>query len=173
MALSGCSTYDEIMKRRCISSLITLWLSIAHAWPNRRGPIVQTSDGPVQGLWSEGVTVYHGLRFAASPTGVQRWRIPQRPQPWQHVHLATTGPFCPQLDIVRGVHLGEEDCLHLSVYVPDQCTEAGPCPTQSIHMSMPCWRHDIAMPTPCPCQSVPIHLAMDMPMEMHTDKAQT
>ena len=34
---------------------------------------------------------------------------------------------CPQLDILRGVHFGSEDCLYLSVYRPPSCTRETPC----------------------------------------------
>ena len=37
-------------------------------------------------------------------------------------------PTGPQLDVVRLEHLGEEDCLYLSVYVPSTCTPDAPCP---------------------------------------------
>jgi hypothetical protein len=26
--------------------------------------------------------------------------------------------MCPQFDFTHGIHLGNEDCLHLSMYIP-------------------------------------------------------
>merc|ERR1712166_510277 len=44
-------------------------------------------------------------------------------------HTVKPGHQCTQLDLVKGVLLGSEDCLYLSVYVPKECTPAAPCAT--------------------------------------------
>ena len=92
-------------------------------------PVVHTDDGPIQGRTSSGITRFHGVPFAAPPVGDLRLRYPQRPQPWNVTKRTTRmAPGCPQLDIIKGIHLGDEDCLYLSVYVPSQCTITNPCP---------------------------------------------
>ena len=86
-------------------------------------PVIQTDDGPIQGTLDvlTGVTTYHAIPFAAAPVGALRWRKPQRPAPWNAtVYSKMAGHQCPQLDLVRGLHLGQEDCLYASVYVPRQ-----------------------------------------------------
>merc|ERR1712166_918174 len=100
------------------------------------GVVVQTNDGPVEGNRGDnGVTVFHHLPFAAAPVGQLRFRPPTRPTPWTKTRKAfRVGPVCPQLDLVKFEHLGQEDCLSLSVYVPASCTSGSPCPVmQWIH----------------------------------------
>jgi len=91
------------------------------------GPVVATDDGPVQGRRSGSVVVYHGIPFAAPPTGAMRWTLPSRPEPWNTTLQATKRHSCPQLDIVKGEMLGQEDCLFVSLFVPDSCTPEQPC----------------------------------------------
>lgn len=103
------------------------------------GPIVQTDDGPIRGSASfpGPFVTYHGVPFAASPTGALRWKDPKRPQPWTKVkETVAVGSSCAQLDLVKGQHVGSEDCLFLSIYVPEGCTPESPCPImQWIHGS--------------------------------------
>ena len=98
------------------------------------GPVVHTDDGPVQGRHDGAVTVYHGIPFAAPPTGARRFAAPERPAAWNATKQATKHHSCPQLDLVKGLTLGHEDCMYLSVYVPSSCTPEAPCPVmQWIH----------------------------------------
>ena len=94
------------------------------------GPVIQTSNGPIQGTRDifTGFTTYHGVPFASPPTGNNRWRAPSHPAPWTStLQTHKAGPQCPQLDFVRGFHIGHEDCLYASVYVPPVCDKGG-CP---------------------------------------------
>ena len=97
--------------------------------------VIHTDDGPIQGKAGWGVTTYHGVPFAAPPVGSLRFKYAKRPTPWTAtLQTVRRAPPCPQLDLVRGLHIGEEDCLCLSVYVPSQCTISDPCPVmQFIH----------------------------------------
>eukprot|EP01063_Lacrimia_lanifica_P017709 TRINITY_DN24734_c0_g1_i1.p1 TRINITY_DN24734_c0_g1~~TRINITY_DN24734_c0_g1_i1.p1 ORF type:complete len:589 (+),score=172.93 TRINITY_DN24734_c0_g1_i1:67-1833(+) len=102
------------------------------------GPKVRTDAGVVQGRYAdlEGTLTYHGIPFAAPPVGENRWKPPQPVAPWEGTRQATLAEAhqCAQFDLVRGVRLGQEDCLYLSVYSPKQCTPATPCPVmQWIH----------------------------------------
>eukprot|EP00041_Stephanoeca_diplocostata_P011535 m.190955 g.190955 ORF g.190955 m.190955 type:complete len:593 (+) comp18578_c0_seq1:56-1834(+) len=93
------------------------------------GPIAQTEYGPVEGVEkSSGVKVFHGIPFAAPPVKDLRWKPARAPQSWSTPIPAVQSTRCPQFDIVRALHLGKEDCLHLSVYTPSQCTRETPCP---------------------------------------------
>ena len=89
------------------------------------GPIVQTDDGPIQGthpLGDDSVIVYRGIPFAAPPTGALRWKAPERPTPWTSpIKRTKKDPKCPQLDLVKGLGQGQEDCLYATVYVPKAC----------------------------------------------------
>ncbi len=81
---------------------------------------VSFSSGIVRGLTGEDdVTTFHGIPFAAPPLKELRWKQPQAMPGWKHV-LDATGDknsthICPQLDVVRGEFVGNEDCLQLSV----------------------------------------------------------
>ena len=103
---------------------------LASSAEQRKGPVVATDDGPVQGNPAKDrITEFHGIPFAAPPVGDLRWKEPQRPQPWTApLETTKTGASCPQFDLVRGLMIGKEDCLFMSVYVPDSCTAAKPCP---------------------------------------------
>jgi len=50
--------------------------------PVARTDVVQTSNGPVRGNVEDGLAVFKGLRYGASPEGLQRFKPPQRPAPW-------------------------------------------------------------------------------------------
>ena len=92
---------------------------------------VSTDDGPVTGIvTAAGITGYFQLPFAAPPVSELRWKSPQRPTPWNAPRVLTSdhGASCPQLDVVRGIKQGKEDCLTLDVYVPEGCTPSTPCP---------------------------------------------
>ncbi|OJJ44455.1 hypothetical protein ASPZODRAFT_135279 [Penicilliopsis zonata CBS 506.65] len=84
---------------------------------------VRISTGLVQGVPSElpNITVYKGLRYAASTGGANRWRAPQPPASWEGVKVADTfGPPCPQVAFgaVDLVVEPSEDCLSLNVWTP-------------------------------------------------------
>jgi len=89
----------------------------AHA--RSRAPIAVTRDGVVQGFSAGGVDKFLGIPYAAPPVGSLRWRAPQPAAPWHGVRSATTlPPACPQLANSNGPRSENEDCLYLSVYVP-------------------------------------------------------
>ncbi len=91
---------------------------------------VHTAAGAVRGRLYDGCKVWRGVPFGAPPTGELRWRAPKTHDGWTGVRAAMEpAPQCPQLDVFRGEHFGQEDCLYLSVYAPPQCTRAQPCPT--------------------------------------------
>ena len=86
--------------------------------------IVTTDVGSVSGLSMDGLRVYLGIPYAASPTGDLRWRPPAPVQPWNGTKVATRfSAACPQPatadpsagDIPANM---SEDCLYLNVWTP-------------------------------------------------------
>jgi para-nitrobenzyl esterase len=68
---------------------------------------------------TNGVTVFKGIRYAASPTGERRFAPPFAPEPPSGTLDASTfGSACPQVASPFGVASTSEDCLFLNVYVP-------------------------------------------------------
>lgn len=96
---------------------------------SQAGPIAQTVYGPVTGVRAEGVTIWRGIRYAAAPTGSQRFRAPLAPEPWTSPADASSfGAVAPQL-ANPAINLGEEtvfdeDCLFLNVYAPDKAASS-------------------------------------------------
>jgi para-nitrobenzyl esterase len=84
--------------------------------------VVKTDAGTVSGIQQDNLRVYHGIPFAAPPTGDLRWRPPAAVQPWTGVRDATKySPACPQPitpDPKTGEPLMSEDCLYLDVWTP-------------------------------------------------------
>jgi para-nitrobenzyl esterase len=90
-----------------------------HHSPRTDQPIAVTRDGVVQGFATGGVDKFLGIPYAAPPVGSLRWRAPQSPARWHGVRAATAlPPACPQLANSNGPRSENEDCLYLSVYVP-------------------------------------------------------
>jgi para-nitrobenzyl esterase len=83
---------------------------------------VLIESGAVQGVRTNGLTVYKGVPYAAPPLDTLRWREPQPVAPWKGVRVADAfAPACLQ----KGVSMpGEiaptvsEDCLYLNIWTP-------------------------------------------------------
>ena len=85
-------------------------------------PILETKNGKLQGVETQGMVVYRNIPYAAPPVGDLRWRPPQAPQSWVGIRDASRfGPACMQFGI-QGLNNelipGSEDCLTLNVYAP-------------------------------------------------------
>ncbi|TPX18552.1 uncharacterized protein E0L32_002409 [Thyridium curvatum] len=93
---------------------------------NAGSPIVRTQSGDIRGQISDGIHVFKGVPFAASPFGPNHLRPPQPVTSWDGVRDALTfGPKCPQVPYPPGVGeaLAEvvttgEDCLTLNIWTP-------------------------------------------------------
>lgn len=88
-------------------------------------PIVETSNGKVQGLTQEGVHVFKGMRYGASTGGANRFMPPQPVAAWTGVQDATVfGHSAPQsaphYDVLSQWYIElepiSEDCLFLNVF---------------------------------------------------------
>ena len=71
----------------------------------------------------------HRLRYAASPAGASRWQPPNTPAVNRGTILKADArpPQCPQPNLAgstEGVYyVGDEDCLFLSVYAPQNASQ--------------------------------------------------
>jgi para-nitrobenzyl esterase len=91
-------------------------------------PVVDTSSGKVRGTVHDGIRVFKGIPYGASPAGKNRFMPPNKPAPWSGVREATAfGHSAPQpqlagpydfLRIIDWVTIpGQaEDCLVLNVW---------------------------------------------------------
>ena len=85
---------------------------------------VAVTGGVVRGTVAEdGLKQYHGIPYAAAPTGERRWSPPQPVEPWTAPRDASQpGPACMQPQGVGGALYGQsgfamdEDCLTLNVW---------------------------------------------------------
>lgn len=89
-------------------------------------PIAETRRGKLRGGFSDGVTAFKGVPFAAPPFGANRLRPPAPVVPWDGVRDAVVfGPKSPQVPYPPGsaealaelVGTGE-DCLTLNIWTP-------------------------------------------------------
>jgi para-nitrobenzyl esterase len=100
----------------CVAALFALASATAQA----AAPVVQTASGPVAGAVSGGLARFMSIPFAAPPVGDLRFAAPQRPTSWS-APLNVTAPAtpCPQLKLEGALFVGGEDCLQLTVLVPE------------------------------------------------------
>lgn len=83
---------------------------------------VAVDGGDLQGLVADGVRVFKGVPFAASPVGPLRWRAPQAAPVWAGIRTADKfSPVCPQIGSYPPESAPEptsEDCLYLNIWTP-------------------------------------------------------
>jgi len=104
-----------------IGSIIPLLIGCAAA-TGRGASEAQISAGRLQGKAQSGVLRFLGIPFAAAPVDSLRFRAPQPAAAWAGTRDAIEfGSKCAQLKIDAGAIgiLGEEDCLYLNVYRPN------------------------------------------------------
>ncbi|MBV9969576.1 MAG: carboxylesterase family protein, partial [Xanthobacteraceae bacterium] len=98
------------------------WPGVAGAQGQAGGPVVQTKEGPVQGLVANGVSKFLGIPYAEPPVGNLRWQPPKDRAPWTEVRMATEfAPICAfvtTLGVFSGPPNNNEDCLYLNVFTP-------------------------------------------------------
>ena len=107
-----------------------------------RTGVVTTANGPVRGYRRGGVSIFKGLRYAASPTGKLRFRPPAKPTPWTvPADALRLGAPAIQTGVPPGETTGgrgagdppapgqpgtDEDCLFLNVWTPATDSAARP-----------------------------------------------
>lgn len=119
------------------SALLLFNVLRSHALPRTATPTaksalqVDVGYALYQGFPDEntGINAWLGIRYAAPPTGNQRWRAPQAPDVnrSQITDASAQPPRCPQTvqspgpppDQVPGGYQGDEDCLFLNVFAPE------------------------------------------------------
>jgi para-nitrobenzyl esterase len=88
---------------------------------------VETHRGKVRGALDESVKVFKGIPYGANTEGLNRFRPPLAPRPWQDIRdTVQYGPMAPQLPVERGSYAASwtydkdasEDCLVLNVWTP-------------------------------------------------------
>ncbi|MGO2513823.1 carboxylesterase family protein [Marinomonas polaris] len=102
------------MQRWLISGIAILFTVTAYS-----SPIVALSNtAKIEGNNSQGIDSFLGVPYAKAPTGSLRWQSPQLADPIQSTLQATQkGAICPQWQ--QGKFKGQEDCLNLDIYRPD------------------------------------------------------
>jgi para-nitrobenzyl esterase len=91
------------------------------------GPLVRSvGEGILTG--SEpvaGVVQFLGVPYAAPPVGPLRWQLPAPAPCYEEAGLQaiTWPPLCPQLNEDK-VAVGDEDCLHLNIWAPENAEDA-------------------------------------------------
>jgi para-nitrobenzyl esterase len=78
------------------------------------------TGGEVQGVVTEGISIFKGIPFAAPPVGDLRWNTPAPVQAWTGIKKADAfGPACMQASGAMGNTAPvSEDCLYLNVWTP-------------------------------------------------------
>jgi para-nitrobenzyl esterase len=87
-----------------------------------KAPITPTDSGPISGVSEDGLSVYKGVPFAASPVGDLRWRPPAPVTPWTGIRKADAfAPACMQDSVSMPGEtppVVNEDCLYLNIWTP-------------------------------------------------------
>lgn len=123
-----------VVSRRCmfligcgVLSLLALagYLAYIAETPRLGRTEVETECGWLRGRWKDGAYSFKGIPYAVPPVGERRWRPPEDllkvGKCWDGVYDATRfRNICAQVQPLRknGTVLGQEDCLHLSVFTP-------------------------------------------------------
>ncbi len=78
------------------------------------------SGSQVKGKYKDATAIFHAIPFATPPLGDLRFSPPVPLNDNEDVDATNFKHMCPQFqfDHHTPLHLGNEDCLHLSVYVP-------------------------------------------------------
>ena len=125
------------------SLLAVIGLPIFAVAEDDDGPVVQTAQGPVQGMLKNGVNEFLGIPYGTPPVSTDpaaapcsptnlRWCPPVEHARWTEVRDATAyGPICAQTNefgVFAGPPNDNEDCLYLNVFTPKLGKSGRPLP---------------------------------------------
>jgi bile salt-stimulated lipase len=102
--------------------VILVLMCVCHGHDER--PVVITSLGKIRGYLKTShdgrkFSAFEGVPFAKPPIGSRRFEEPEPPEPWSGVLEANNPTECAQTGMMQpNVVQGDEDCLHINVYVP-------------------------------------------------------
>ncbi len=108
---------------------LTILLNAALAAGSFADDRVETLNGVVEGTSArDGIRIFKGLPFAATPVGDLRWKPPRPAEDWAGVRRADTfGPRAMQRAIFGDMNFRSggmgEDCLYLNVWTPAKSGE--------------------------------------------------
>ncbi|HEX7584326.1 MAG TPA: carboxylesterase family protein, partial [Prolixibacteraceae bacterium] len=104
------------MKRIILLIAVFAWFVAGQSFAQLPSP-VKVQEGILQGTVEDGLTVYKGIPFAASPVGDLRWKAPQPAAKWEGVKQVTK--YAPAAFQGGNPPSGKsEDCLYLNVWTP-------------------------------------------------------
>ena len=84
----------------------------------------KVTGGEVEGVVTDGISIFKGIPFAAPPVGDLRWKAPAPVPAWTGIKKADAfGPACMQAPNSMGNTAPvSEDCLYLNVWTPAKKT---------------------------------------------------
>lgn len=94
-----------------------------------KGPVVQTTDGPVRGFVnSSGVNVFLGIPYAAPPVGDLRWKPPAPPASHDLLDATQYADSCEvtEQQSFGGPERTSEDCLYVNIFTTGNWHAAKP-----------------------------------------------
>ena len=110
-------TVEVVMKKVWIAFFVTgIFAQLAFS----QIQTAKVTGGEVQGVVTDGISIYKGIPFAARPVGDLRWKAPAPVQAWTGIKKADAfGLACMQATGAMGntAQVGE-DCLYLNVWTP-------------------------------------------------------
>lgn len=85
-----------------------------------QAPVIATTEGLISGvlLNNDKTQGYLGIPYAASPTGENRWKAPQKALSHKEIFQAVS-PAPKALQVQKGKSNGTEDCLKLNIWRPN------------------------------------------------------
>ena len=124
---------DDKMSPNFTRALIALWMTCMYINPTSadlfsapKAILDQPDDTSSSGTFTltgkyskHDTAVFHGIPYATAPVGDARFKSPQPLlEPQSDAKVQEPKSMCPQFSFTKNIHLGSEDCLHLSIYVP-------------------------------------------------------
>ncbi|KAF2904192.1 hypothetical protein ILUMI_01984 [Ignelater luminosus] len=113
---------SQNMSRRWITAVAILFFVTSSLGED--DPFVETILGKVRGHYKQSYggrrfAAFEGIPYAKPPIDDLRFEEPVEAEPWTGIWNATTAHTCPQVGLGIPEPIGNEDCLYLNVYVPD------------------------------------------------------